>query len=240
LAVKNGLKNIKISLDNGNNVYYIKNEQLIRYDWLLKKEEVLLPYTPIDYLIYNNQLYFLNNESLNSTILKMIDLNKNSEPEIITFMERGNYQLSKINNHFLTIQDKNDQELLVMSIKDKSSEVIKRVKYYQWSETGTEMIFGNDYELWVYRPMAKTSRYILFTRVSNPITAVDWYPVESHLFYIEGGLMKTVENIERDGLIFNLGEFGEADKLFVNKAGDKIFFTGTVGKTVGLYEVEIQ
>ncbi|HRY63632.1 MAG TPA: hypothetical protein P5267_03475, partial [Patescibacteria group bacterium] len=168
------------------------------------------------------------------------DLNKNSEPTTITFMDRGDYRLPEINEHFLTIQNRDQQEILAVARKDKSSELIKGAKYYQWSESGTEMIFGNDYELWVYRPMEKTSRYVLFTRVSSPLTSTAWYPVESHLFYVEGGLIRVVENIEKDGLIFNLGQFEEATELFINKKGDKVFFTGTVAKTAGLYKLEIQ
>ncbi len=240
LGVNKKISNIKLPANGSDSVYYVSEGKLKKYNWSLGKEEVVLTYQPVDYLLAGTKMYFLDNESLDRTILKAIDQNNSSQSEAITTMERGVYQIEEINNEFLTIKNKTRQEILVVDLKENKNEVIRNVDYYQWSESGTEMIFGNNYELWVYRPLQKQNKYTLFTRVSNPITAVNWYSVESHIFYVENGSIKTVENIDKDGLSFGLGQYGQINEIAFNQKGDGLFFTGEVAKTEGLYKMEIQ
>src|SRR3989338_3568499 len=234
------INNLKLAADSSENVYYFKNNRLTEFSWLYKREMSLLPYLPMDYLVFGNKLYFLDDQALNSIILKMVDLCQKKEPEIITFLTANDYQLSNINDQFLTLENKTKKELTIVDLENRDSELIKNVAHHQWSESGTELIFDDNYELWMYRPLEKKDDYLLFTRVSNPITAIEWYPPKSHVVYAENGLIKIMENFESNGLVFQLGEFNNVLKIVINKKGDKIFFTGQVNQVNGLYEIEIQ
>ncbi len=231
---------IKMPSDNSGSVYYADKGVLKRYNWSAEREEVILNYEPLDYLVKGTKIYLLDNESLDRTILRVMDQNQAEEPLVLGSMERGNYQIIEENNNFLTISNESKKEMLVVDLKENKNEWLKNVSFHQWGASGTEMIFGNDYELWVYRPLDKQNSYTLFTRVSSKIEAVNWYPVESHIFYAENGLIKGLENIEKDGLTFGIGQYGKLNKILINDAGDKLFFVGEVGKTQGLYELDIQ
>ncbi|NMB47989.1 PEGA domain-containing protein [Candidatus Kuenenbacteria bacterium] len=231
---------IKMPIGGSESVYYINEGTLKKYSWSTNREETILSYEPVDYLVDGSKIYFLDNESLDRTILKVIDQNQSAEPRVISSMERGDYQLAELDNNFLTISNEEENEILVVDLKENKNEWLKNASFYQWSDSGTEMLFGNNYELWVYRPLEKQNTYTLFTRVSNKIEAANWYPVESHIFYAENGSVRAVENIEKDGLTFEFGQCGKLNQILINDKGDKLFFFGEVGKTRGLYELDIQ
>jgi hypothetical protein len=232
------ITNIKLPSDNNENVYYIKNSQLLRYNWLFKKEEIVLPYAPLDYLSVNGKIYFLSNEVLSSISFKVWDPENKKEPETVAFWERADYEMIEATGRFLVV--KKDKDLLVFDLSDNKSEVVRGGQYAKWGDSQTEMLFGDNYELWVYRPMGKNDKYIILTRSGSNISTSAWYPPESHIFYAEDGKIKILENLASDRRVFELGQFANVQQIFINKNGDKVFFVGEVAKTNGLYQLDIQ
>ncbi|NMC51482.1 PEGA domain-containing protein [Candidatus Kuenenbacteria bacterium] len=232
------LNSIKIADGDSENVYYINNEQLWKYNWLLRKEELLLPYTPIDYLPGNGKIYFLSNEFLSSISFKILDIENKKEPENVAFWEKGEYQFLGTGGRFLTV--KKDSDLLVVDVLNKKTELVRGGHYAKWGNSQTEMLFGDSYELWIYRPMAEDNKYLILTRAGSNINSSEWYPPESHIFYAESGKIKILENMEKERWAVELGQFDEVKEIFINKKGDKLFFVGSVAQTPGFYQLDIQ
>ncbi len=233
------IKKLKINKYNGNYFYYINNDKLYSYNLINNKRKLLLPYEPIDYLIKNNILYYLNQNSLNRIFLNGLNLTTNeTEKNILNLNNNGNYQILNINNNFFTI--KNKDTLILFNKEDDKYKKLDNVLYNNWDEKYNELIYGNEHELWVLKPKEKKNNNLLLTRNTKKIGKAIWYPITTHIIYHTDDTIKIIENLATNRNIADILKIDNIKQLVVNNKGDKLYFIGQVNGDDGLFELRIQ
>ncbi len=238
IKVKN-IKQLKINKYNGNYLYYINNNKLYSYNLINNKKELLLPYAPIDYLIENNILYYLNQNSLNKIFLNKLDLITNKiTKNILDLNIDADYQISNVNNNFLIIKTKN-----ILILFDKNNNEFKKLNnslYSNWDKKYDELIYGNRHELWVFKPKEKENNQLLLTRSTEEIGKAVWYPITTHIIYYTHSTIKIIENLATNRNITDIFKADNIKQLMINSKGNKIYFIGQVNGVKGLFKLKIQ
>lgn len=237
-------ESIKASKANPNYIHYLKNGQLQGFDLITKESQSfdLSPAPILDYYIDGSQIYFLNNESLNKTLLKKIDLaNTSQKIEIATFDPQNSYSLLDIRGDNILIKNNSKNSIILLDQSKNESETIENVRHYEWHTSSYELLLDNVLELWSYGLDKKNDKYTLFTRTGEEITESTWYSINTHILYVlNNKILKITENLVSNRSTNNLIELDSIKNILSNKKGDKIYFIATIGNQQGLYELKIQ
>jgi hypothetical protein len=230
-------ENLKLDEFNSNFIFYQSLGQLKRLN--LSDDSIYeLEFYPIDYLVRGDEFYLLTEDSLNSIFLKKFRLADSTQPEVLLSLSTdSDYKLEYADDSFVLIF--NDDRLIVLDQEEKSKEVIAGVDYYEWNGSKTEFLFGNDFELWSYRPYEEYDKYILFTRTGEDIKMACWYKPDTHLFFVADNNIKVIENLVSDRVVNEIIGTDRIDFAAANKKGDKLYFVGQVGGDNGLFEIQI-
>ena len=235
--IKGDFKNLKVDEFNSNFVFYLLKGQLFRLN-LSTNETSGLPYFPLDYLVRGDEYYLLTNDSLNNVFLKKFGLTENKRPEsLFSLPASDEYLLASVNDNFVIIRQ--NDKLIVWDEATGTSELIKGADFYEWDSQQKELLFGNDWELWSYRPKENNDKYILFSRTDEEIKGAFWYQPETHIFYLVDNKIKAVENLVSNRVTNDIIQAAEIRFAVVNKKGDKLYFVGQSGKDVGLFELDL-
>ncbi|PIP28906.1 hypothetical protein COZ84_03455 [Candidatus Kuenenbacteria bacterium CG_4_8_14_3_um_filter_39_15] len=235
--IKADFKNLKVDELNSNFVFYLLKGQLFRLN-LATNETSGFPYFPLDYFVRGDECYLLANDSLNNIFLKRFGLAEDKLPEsLLSLPASDEYLLASVNDNFVIIRQ--NDKLVVWDKATGASELIKGADFYEWDSRQEELLFGNDWELWSYRPKEKDDKYILFSRTGEEIKGAFWYQPETHIFYLVADKIKIVENLISNRVTNDLMQAAEIKFAGVNKKGDKLYFVGQSGKDVGLFELDL-
>ena len=235
--IKSDFKNLKIDEFNSNFIFYSLKGQLFKLN-LATNETSELPYFPLDYFVRGDECYLLTNDSLNNVFLKRFGLTEDKLPEsLLSLPASDEYLLASVNDNFVIIRQ--NDELIVWDKATGASELIKAVNFYEWDSQQEELLFGNDWELWSYRPKENNDKYILFSRTGEEIKGAFWYQPETHIFYLVGDKIKVVENLVNNRVTNDLMQAAEIKFAEVNKKADKLYFVGQSGKDMGLFEINL-
>ncbi len=235
--IKSDFKNLKVDEFNSNFVFYLSKGQLFRLN-LTTNETSELPYFPLDYFVRGDEYYLLTNDSLNNVFLKRFGLAADKLPEsLLSLVASNEYLLASVNDNFVIIRQ--NDKLIVWDKASGASELIKGVDFYEWASQQKELLFGNDWELWSYRPKEKDDKYILFSRTGEEIKGAFWYQPETHIFYLVDNKIKAVENLVSNRVTNEIIQATEIKFAMVSKKGDKLYFVGRLDDKQGLFELLI-
>ena len=233
--------NIKLDKYNSNNIYYLKNSKLVRYN-SVNKENLSFPFLMTDYFIADNYIYFLSNDSLNKTFLKKINILNTSSAETIATFNRlsgnNNYKIIDVGEQSVVMGYQNN--LILYNITTGQKKLVKDADYFRWNNDQTQLIYIHQNELWLYRP-AENNQFILLTRSGEKISQAGWYMPETHIYYSIGDKIKITENLENNRQTVDLISLATNVKnILLNKKADKIYFVAEIGEQQGLYEMQVQ
>jgi len=233
--------NLKVNNYNGDYIYFVDKDGLYNYNLINNKKELLLPYAPIDYLIENNTLYYLNQNSLNNIFLNEFNLaNKTTKENILSLELADDYQILNVKNNFFTIKNKATNKLTVFDKQTNKITKFDGAEYVNWNNQYEELIYNNTNELWVFKPLAERDKQLLLNRTSESLGEAQWYPLTTHVIYHTNNVIKIIENLATNRNITDIFQADEILQLVINKKGDKIYFIGQVDGVDGLFELEIE
>ena len=225
--------------------YYLKNNQLRDHDLLTGSDRLILdsPVPIIDYLPKNNYIYYLTNDSLNKTNLKKYNLSDKSDHNVYPLDRSDRYEIKTGPDNFILIHNPLKRQFVLIDETNHNMELIQPADYWRWNNHN-ELLFGNDSEIWSYRPAEAAEQYILFTRSSQPISEVSWYPFSTHIFYVvraeNKDQLKIMENLISNRSSADIIALDQIKNVIPDKKGEKIYFIGQCGHQSGLYELDIQ
>jgi len=239
LKIKN-INSLKVNKYNSQYVYYVKDGRLLSYNRFNQQIIEWLDYEPQDYWIADNNLFYLAHNSLNKIFLNQLDLNTHQKKEImLTINPAGDYQLQDVRNNYIIIQNKTNKNLVLFNQLTHKSVELKNVSYFSWDKKGRELLYGNQHEIWIFKPIEK-EKFILLTRSAEKIERAIWYTVPTHIIYLVGNQIKIIENLNTNRQTVDLLKLKQINQLAIDPKADKIYFIGRVNSRQGLFELIIQ
>ncbi|PKL72648.1 hypothetical protein CVV26_00030 [Candidatus Kuenenbacteria bacterium HGW-Kuenenbacteria-1] len=201
----------------------------------------------LDYFFDKASLYYLVSDLKNKNIsLKKIEEN-NSSVKIgkkITQLPFSSYFFIFSPTNILSILDKENQLLYLISPQSKIQKIILQAKNISWSKDGKKILYYNDFELWIcYLNLEKLkeSSYELLGRWTQEILKAIWYPQENYFIFNSDNLINAVEI---DGLDQrNIAQLLKSEKikdLFFSFEDKILYFIKEEKGENKLYKMEIK
>ncbi len=232
--------NIKINKYNSQYLYFLKNKGLYSYNRFNHQINKWLDYRPEDYWIENNILFCLAHKNLNKISLIKLDLNTQQKEETLLNIDPNKpYILRGIHNNYIMIQNKINKNLILFNQLTKKTTTLKNVNYFKWDQGQNELLYGNQHEIWIFKPTEK-EKFVLLTRSAKIIKQATWYSVPTHIVYLVGNQIKIIENLNNNRQTVDILKLKQINQIAVGKRGNKIYFIGQTGFKNGLFEIKIQ
>jgi len=238
--------------ENSDNILYgIKGNKIYQIDLVTQKLtplielEIGLNDNLVDYLIKNEFVYYIKTNKISSFILKERLENKEKFISRIKLTKSLNYHFIEGNNRFLTILDKEKQNLFLINSEffeniaftNKNEYLINRLeaKNALWQPASNQLLYYNDFEIWIYN--LDSNKKEIVNRYSEAIEEVIWYPNYEYLIALINNEIRILEISNQEKNIVNLIKLDKINSLNIDKEGEKLYFLGQIGKQEGLYEL---
>jgi hypothetical protein len=170
---------------------------------------------------------------------KLTRLNKDNPllPEEVMTTPQAGYKFISGKEDLLWLGNERLKEGLAIKPADAGSFSIPFGTNLTWefdNENGRVLLW-NDYELFLIDFVQP--RPVLLTRLGTPIRDVAWHPSGNYaLFSTDTGITA----IELDGRdrrnIYRLVEFSKVNSMTVDREGERLLFSGSIGQQRGLFE----
>lgn len=223
----NDVIDVSFNPDNSQEIFFIKNANFYRFDFVKNKisEEILK--NLLTYRISDGNIFWL---SQNGFINRSDFSGKKSENiNVIPFSvkEKSEY---KIEIFLSTIFLKENDDLYQFNSSLKSFEKFcESVKNIKLSPDSKELVITNNYEIWIIfltdileQPRRKAGQKLFLTRFSQKINEIFWLN-PNYLIFNNGDKIKIAETDDRNGMnIVELGEF-QNSKIFWNQIYGKLY-----------------
>ncbi len=232
----------------------LANQQLYQIDLAIKKITSLLKIEIGsneligDFLIKDEVAYYLKTGKTSSFLSKInfgVDPATTSQ---IKLPRSPTYQLITGSNDFLTLLDQSKKALWLinlanfenLALADQGESLIPRfeAKNAQWTDSGRQLLFYNDFEIWTDQPASGKSQ--LIDRSSEEVKEVIWQPGNQYLIALIGDRLRILELADRDRNVIDLIKLDKIEDLNTDSSGSKLFFIGQLGKQIGLYELTLE
>lgn len=203
----NEITNLKWSTKDSDNIYFLRNKEMHRFEWRSKTSIQVLT-NIVNYDIYNNLIYYTSSAS---QFIYQANLDGQNSQQI-TFNNPENFILNKIqisSDGIIIIYDKDEN---VYSTEDGVLKLIASgVKKTEFSPDGKKLLIQTNYEMFIRyldniegAPNHKKNEQILITRYSEPIKKSAFLPVnyEYVIFEVNGTIKITeIDNRNHQNII---------------------------------------
>lgn len=156
--------------------------------------------------------------------------------------ESQNYHIINKNNDLINLLDADKSRLYLIepeaTIYSPLRDTIENIKTAHWV-MDERLLCANDFEIWIYDIASK--RQTLLTRISDKINQVIWHPSNNYVIYSTDRALNSIELDERNHR--NITEIIRLDQISspsLNQEGDRIFFSGRIGRQEGYYKLNLQ
>lgn len=167
---------------------------------------------------YNNQNIILS-QSNNRAVISSHD---GTTASIITYLPLGNYELVTAPKGLLGLHDEQRNRFVLIDLEKRDQPILlnEEVNLWKWSADDNTLLFSSGYDLKRYIRSIHETQTI--TRLSKPITHLDWYPSGSTILYQSDG---AIEALNTDGTTIlsqtHLGD-GFSGMFWVDQEGENI------------------
>jgi len=223
----NDIAEISFNPDNFQEIFFIKNSNLYKFNFVENKilEETLK--NLLTYRISNGNIFwlsqdgFLNRSDFSGKRLETL----NATP--FPVKENLEYTIEVFPS---VVFLKEDEDLYQFNSSLKSFEKFcESVKNLKLSPDSKELVIANNYEIWIIfladiseQPQRKTGQKIFLTRFSQKIDEIFWLN-PNYLIFNTDEKIKIAEADDRNGInIVELGEF-QNPKIFWNQTYGKLY-----------------
>ena len=221
-------------------LYYLTDDGLFAFHQAGGQTEKLIADTNLtDYIIKNNLIYLISNRG-NTTLLKIWDANKLGYISQIN-IPSSTYKFINPANNFLNLYNPNNHILYLidpLSELKPMKEIVNDINEATWI-ADSRLLCANDFEIWLL-DMNNLNRQLL-TRISDKITKVIWHPSNNYVIYSTDKSISVIELDDREK--HNITKLIELDLIrdvYLNTAGDTLYFNGEIGNQKGFYKLAIQ
>ena len=235
------ISNLSWHSSDDNILYAQTTDALYSYEINSKnKQKILTSQALDDYLIKNNNLYYLTVQN-GSTQLNSRQLNSK---ELIGQLNLPCSKYTFINpgRPLLNLYDENYHILYLIDFFSDIKplrDTISSVKQAVWIDN-SRLLYTDGFEIWLY----DTEHYKkdLLTRVSNEITTIFWHPSNNYvIFTTDQSAINIIELDDREKR--NITEIIKLEQIkwpCLSKDGQTLYFYAKIGSQAGLYQLAIQ
>ena len=219
-------------------IYGLAEDVIYEIDLTSKKIQALSQQPAIDFLVKNNDLYYLTDQEKKEGMLK-IDLSKKTVTPVIN--ANNSYQSFwdiSSDNYFLLI---NTQSFCLYIIDQGKNEVCfpHKIKGAILSPDREKILYFNESEMFVYYVLKSEEN--LITRQGKKINNVVWYPNSEYLVYNDNESIQAIEIDKRDKVNNYLLFEGQGEIICVPSGEDIILSTKRgQNSSVYLYDLTIR
>lgn len=240
------INNLKWSGRDSENIYFVRNQQLFRFEWRSKNSGLLIENLE-DYHPYNGVIYFTREPN---RFLYQSDFNGGNQQQV-TFGNPDNFKLAKIQvspSGILIITDTDNNAYTIESSTLKP--LASGVKNTEFSPDSKKLLIQTDHEIFVRylddiegAPNRKKGEQILIARYSDQIKKAAFLPVNyEYIIFEVGSTIKISETDNRDRLnVTDLAKGNNFETLFKSETFGSgilnVYYTNEKG--LNLVEVEL-
>lgn len=240
------ISNLKWSGKDSENIYFVRNQQLFRFEWRSKNSSLIIE-SAGNYHPYNGLIYFTREPN---HFIYQSDSNGQNQQQI-TSNNPDNFVLSKIQSSasgIIIITDTNNNIYMIEnSILKKIAADVKNIEF---SPDSKKLLIQTGHEIFIHylddiegAPNRKKGEQILIARYSDQIKKAAFLPVNyEYVIFEVGNTIKISETDNRDRLnVTDLAKGGNFETLFRSETfGNSVlnvYYTNEKG--LNLVEVEL-
>ncbi len=238
------LQRIKWDLNNDNYLYIQKGAEIYQINLATQTTELQKIKTPGDFLLVDGSFYYLQEKESTTYLIKNSLTNPAVESEpIIKLPSSKNYVFLASLPNFIILSDTGNQNLFAIDPAKEEIILNTRAKNIRWSADKSQLLYYNDWEMWVYY-LGDSSKELI-ARYGNEIKEAIWYPLPGWLIFSQKiaedkNVLTAIELDSRDyRQTIQLVEVERIDNLVIDSEGKNIFFTAKIGNQEGLYGLNI-
>lgn len=221
---------------NGENIYAQASSSLVLYNLNKNKiEPILIDFKINDFLINNNQIFFISEKQ----IFQSFDLNSQIIKTLSNFEDCENCKIKDFRNNLVIIENKTKNFIYLFDLEKGETKIIKNVLNWQWLNKESKIIiYHNKFEIW--KLDTETAESEILIRLDNPIKTV-LKAFQNYLAYqTENGLY--LSELDTDGLGDSINLLSSPDiiNLVINKDKNSFYFLKTATSTQSeIYQLDI-
>ena len=163
----------------------------------------------------SDDIYYLSSAPASKFFLYHIDESGNSNPLMpVPAFSNAEIIVSPQNNLYLLLDDD------LYEINETLEKISNAVNFAAWDEGGETLLYGNNHELWAYKPQSSPSEKLI-SRSTQPILGGVLNETTRHAFWIEGNEIKAIEvNDAGQPNVYSLLIAANPKKITLNAAGN--------------------
>jgi len=218
--------------------FYKTKNSLNKYLLSTQKNESLINNLEIiDYIVSNNDLYFLEKRD-NNTFLSIFDIEKKEKKQEIK-IPNSDYKFTESNDNFINLLN-TKQNILYLINKNQQSNLIYDsigdVQKVFWIDN-SKLIYINDFEIWTYD--ASSYKKSLVRRISEKINNISWQEEKNYIIYATKSSINIIDLKKEKNNIIELVNLPEINYFFSNEDGNILYFYAKIGNKEGIYRLSI-
>ncbi|NCD00507.1 PEGA domain-containing protein [bacterium] len=231
------LKNLKCN-DDKKYFFYQKDNSIFKYN--IEKSEIeniFNTYNCQDYLMQNNRLYTIENNTKES-LLKEYNLSGELLNQL-SLPFSFEYRFTEINNNYINIFQKKYSTLYIIDLDDKYKPIKSKIdNYKQGVWDNNNLIFSNNFEIYGYN--IKNDEKYLITRTSEKIENIMPNTEKNYIIYSTKNSLYMIDWQNRD---YNTNKLISLEEIYtpaLDKKNNQIYFNGKIGQQSGIYKLLVQ
>ncbi|MCF7820472.1 MAG: PEGA domain-containing protein [Candidatus Pacebacteria bacterium] len=232
------LKNLKCS-DNKKISFYQINNDIFELNLDSQTSDKILSLNSCqDYLIKENNLFSLENES-QKTYLRKYSL----KGELLKSLELPynlNYQFLELDNGFINIVHRKNQQLYIIDIDNQYHPIKAKINNFQqgtW-QGSNNLLYANDFEIYSYNLSSDT--FELITRVSTKIENLMWHPDRDYIIYSTQDSFYIINWQSQGYTSTKILSLQEIQSPILDIKNNQVYFSGKIGQQSGIYKLSVQ
>lgn len=247
---KDSFSTLDWGLDKDVYLFGLGQKGLYQLDLNYQKSELVVSGIIENFVFDKNNLFYINKENgnyfLNRKVFGVSDNNKIKEISKIKLPYNSDFVLQKSKTGYITILDKINRDLFILSEKAFEDENIEnsivlqeKAKDLVWSKDGSQLLFYNDFEIWTFNLL--TQQKNLITRYGETVKKAMWYPQDKYLICLVGQKLQAIEAINNQAKNdTTLAEITEINDFVLEYKGQELIILGRAGNKSGIYQLTLQ
>lgn len=191
--------------------------------------------------------YLLQNESNN--ILAKYNLQFKTDKKILELGKSSSYKFIQDIKNYLGLIDLDQEKLHLIKMNNSDLETIISseepirefiAKDALWDAQNNQLLLYNDFEISTYQP--GTNKEEVINRYGQQIKKTSWYPDFEHLVILFENNLQIIDLTQEIGTrnSINIVKFDKLNNFDLDRNGEKIYFSGDIGRQQGLYQLNLK